>query len=441
MICTTPLTPQQKKKSQKNYCYFYAINGISYMCLGETVLTLLAIKMKCPDYIVSTLGAMLYLGYLLLPLGRTASAKLGGAGAQSFFWVCRNISAATVGVGAIFSYYGHQYTALFLLLVGAFFFYGFRAAGVVMSQPLVGDIADENGSGKLLAISNGIFFFFRLTTLIIITLVVRYSDNIWTLVGIIMFGAMCGVTSAKFLRDIDETTAISDSAKKPVMPDIKWGLKFEIMRKQLFTGFCYNLAWIMTIPVTALAVKRGFNATDADVLVFTMSLSAGCCIMSFTGGKIANAIGPRKLMIIAHILFIFTSIVWVILPDNLPYIYMLFHFFILGTATIWGHNAAPHYFLQTIPQEKQVGTSILLSVVTGVIAGLSGTVISGILLKVVPLFSSTPLEGYKLFFVLTAIILLPGTWLFKALLPLPIDKKSISKQLFMQINSFISRHH
>ena len=68
MICKGPLTPAQLASSQHNYHIFSLINGLSYMCLGETVLILLAVRLGCPDYIVSTLGAMIYFGFLLLPL-------------------------------------------------------------------------------------------------------------------------------------------------------------------------------------------------------------------------------------------------------------------------------------------------------------------------------------------------------------------------------------
>ena len=98
-----------------------------------------------------------------------------------------------------------------MLLVGAFFFYGFRAAGVVMCQPLIGDFTDETNRSKVLAVSNGIFFFTRMTTLITITLITRINDSLTTLVSIIVFGAVCGITSSKFLRNIDETESICKS--------------------------------------------------------------------------------------------------------------------------------------------------------------------------------------------------------------------------------------
>ena len=440
MIHTEPLTETQRKKSQLNFYGFYAINGLSYMCLGETVMILLAVKMQASDSVVSALGAMLYFGYLLLPLGKIVAAKHGGAYSQSFFWICRNIAALLVGASAILKSYGYSATATVLILAGAFFFYGFRAAGVVMSQPLIGDISGKDSS-KVLALSNGIFFFTRMSTILAITLIIRYNDSLPTLVTIIFFGAVCGITSSKFLRNIDETDAICKSARNPLAPEIKWGLGSAVLRRQLITGFISNLAWIMTIPISTLAIKRGYNATDADALVFTISLSAGASIMSFLSGRISQVIGPRRHLILSHILLTLSSFIWFIFPQKMPYIYLLIHFFILGTITIWTNNASIHYFLQTIPQEHRVGGSILHAVVTGVFSGLTGIAVTGFMLEFIPSFTKSPLDGYKLYFLVTAVFLTATLYFFFALTPLSIDKRKLSRRLKNAVAVFILRRH
>ncbi len=442
MIYNRPLTPQQQKKSQLNYYGFYAINGVSYMCLGETVILLLAVRINAPDYIVSTLGSMLYFGYLLLPLGKTVAAKRGGAYSQSFFWICRNVAAMMVAAAAVFSYCNMQLVAIGLLLTGAFFFYGFRAAGVVMSQPLVGEFTNENTRGKVLAWSNGIFFFCRLTTLIAITMLIKSNDSLWTLVAIIVFGSFCGITSSKFLRAIDETEDLRKSAAKPLKPELQWCLKSRILRGQLIAGFLFNFAYILIIPICTLAAKRGYNSTDADVMVFTLSLSAGASIMSFAGSRISKAIGPRQHMILTFILYLTCAFAWLIPYKTQPYIGMMVMFFILGAIVVWSNNAATHYFLQTIHTTHRVGGAILLAVISGVGSGVAGMVIAGLLLKTVPYFTSTPISGYRLYFFITAMLLLPGLWVFYKLPKLPEEKRQLSatQKLYSKLNNLLRGH-
>lgn len=109
----------------------------------------LAVKLKCPDYIVAVLGAMIYFGFILLPLGKTATAKVGGAKSQTAFWVARNVAALIVASSAIWHHFGMGGVAISMIVLGSFLFYGFRAAGVVMSQPLIGDITTEEESNAV----------------------------------------------------------------------------------------------------------------------------------------------------------------------------------------------------------------------------------------------------------------------------------------------------
>ena len=88
MIMNGPVPPERQAASKYNYKIFALINGLSYMCLGETVIILLAVQLNCKDYIVSALGAMLYFGFLLLPLGKIVTAHVGAAQSQGIFWFC-----------------------------------------------------------------------------------------------------------------------------------------------------------------------------------------------------------------------------------------------------------------------------------------------------------------------------------------------------------------
>ena len=120
---------------------------------------------------------------------------------------------------------------------------------------------------------------------------------------------------------------------------------------------------------------------------------------------------------------------------------MLIHFFLLGTANVWFNNASIHYFLQTIEQEHRVGGSILHAVVTGVLSGLTGIAVTGGMLEFIPRFAATPLESYKLYFIITGFLLAATIVFFFRLTPLPIDKRKLSGRLKTAAAIFILRRH
>ncbi|MGN1364818.1 MAG: MFS transporter, partial [Victivallis vadensis] len=330
MIFKEALSPERQASSQHNYCMFNVINGLSYMCLGETVLILLAVQLGCPDYFISTLGAMLYFGFLLLPLGKIMTARVGAARAQAYFWVARNGAALMVASASVFGYFGMMKTAMALLLIGSFFFYGFRAAGVVMSQPLIGDFTDDRNRARVIAVSVGLFYVSCLIALLTISFVLHLSPSLWTLTGIVVVGACLGFTSSRFLARIDETENIRRSARRPILPELKNILGAVTIRRQIMAGFMVNLGVIMLVPVSMLALKRGYGVSDTDALMFALVQFTACAVMSFLSGKVAAVIGPRKTILIGYILLLSIGVLWLVAPASLNGFYMALPFFFAG---------------------------------------------------------------------------------------------------------------
>ena len=178
MIMNGPVPPERQAASKYNYKIFALINGLSYMCLGETVIILLAVQLNCKDYIVSALGAMLYFGFLLLPLGKIVTAHVGAAQSQGIFWILRNISALIVAAATPVCIYVSQTLAVIILLAGAFLFYGFRAAGTVMVQPLLGEMTNRSDRSAFIALTTALFYATCFIALVAISIVLHYTRSI-----------------------------------------------------------------------------------------------------------------------------------------------------------------------------------------------------------------------------------------------------------------------
>ena len=428
MIFKGAVPPARQLSSQRNYNIFNLINGLSYMCLGETVIILLAVRLNCPDYIISSLGAMLYFGYLLLPLGKIVTARIGAAQSQATFWVLRNTAALLVALASPAGILGYQKIAIALLLVGAFLFYGFRAAGVVLSQPLIGDFTDDVNRAKVIAVSVGLFYISCLIALITITILLKFSQSLLMLTGIVVAGAALGFTSSRYIRRIDETENIQLSARKPILDQAVKIFKKRLIRRQLAAGFANNLAIIMLVPISMLALKRGYGVSDTAALIFAIGQFAACAGVSIFSGKIAEKIGPRKTMLLAYCLMLGIGVIWICAPSHLIGICMMPVFLLCGGAQVSLNNSMIHYFLQTVVPENRVAASIFIAVATGAGAGIIGMLAAGALLKwCAPETFAAPLDGYRLYFLLATLILLPGVWILARLTPLPKEKRKLKR--------------
>ncbi len=388
MIYDHELTEAQRKKSQRAYNWFNIVNGASYMCLGESVIVLFAVQLGMSNTIISLVGAMLYLGYLLLPLGVWRTSHRGAAASQADFWVCRNIAALLVAFSMVFKYWHLPNLACCSLLSGAFMFYGFRAAGCVMGQPLIGDIATEEERPGVLAKSVAYFYGFGALALAIISFLLHINNSDAALVCIILAGVSLGLTASIFIRQIDETSQIRESAKKPFFSGLAFIQETKTVRKVIFAWFIVNLANLLILSMSLLAIKRGYGATDTNAVLFSLVQFVIMVFGSRLGAPLTKRMGPRKLIILSYFLYMPTALFWIFFPMlHLELTFGVWFIFIIpfvfqGMASVLSNNALTHYFLMAVPEEHRVCTSMLVNLITGAAAGLSGMIVAVTMVKI-----------------------------------------------------------
>lgn len=434
MIQNSPLTEKQRKKSQFYYKIYCLINGVSYMCLGETVLILFAVKIHAPNTLIAVLGAMMFLGYLILPFGMMRAGKVGAARSQADFWVARNISALLVALSALISLYS-DILAWSILLLGSFLFYGCRAAGMVVSTPLVGDISSNQDRAKLIAQSTGFFYFTGFLTLLIISLLLKGSDRITVLSGIIVAGAAMGVTASGFIRKIDETSVIQHSARAPIIPQLKEALFDKTLTRQIWAGFVVNLSVIMLSPISLLAIKRGYGVSDTKAVLFSLVQFGSMIPATLATQWFSERFGPRKVVIGGYYLNLLISFFWIFAPGSDPVpsswskLLFVLPFAFAGASYILTLNAITHYFLISVPKERQVASSMFINIVTGAASGITGMILAGGLLKYSAGLcgpNAPPEMMFRYYFALAGVLLLCGSWFVLRLVPI--------------LNTFIQTH-
>ena len=407
MILGRKLNKAEEKSSCRNYLRYCMINGASYMCLGETVLILFAVQLKVSDVVIAVLGSLIYFGFLLLPLGKVMTARVGAAKSQADFWIMRNISALFVALAAPVSLYMSHALAICMLIIGAFLFYGFRAAGVVMAQPLLGEICQAEKLGGFFSRSISYFYISGLAALLLITLCLKIDSGVWMLFAVILAGTMLGFASSTFIRKIHETGEIREYAKKPLLPEIKFLLNSPVIKRQMLAGMFSNMAIIFLVPISTLTLKRGYGVSDSQALLYSLvqfgSSIAGAWVLS----KISDRLGARKLIIAGFYGNYVIALLWLIMPMNFNWFLAVIPFVFCISGSVICSTAMTHYFLNTVPKKRQVSASMVISVATGVFSGLAGMMISSGFLKLASFCNQTenPLVTYKYYFLFVLLVL------------------------------------
>lgn len=425
MICTGPLTPAQNARSIKGIYYFNMANGFSYMCLGETIILLLAIQIGASDIIITVLGSMLYLGFTLLPLGRVFTARWGAAKTQSVCWVCRNVAAVMCASSALWYWLEIPYLPIITLVCSAYIFYGLRAAGVVMSVPLLGEITDSKTRGIVIGKAGSYFYIFCFAALLLLIIpVVTLKPSLWTLMGLILFGSALGVFASRFMLMVDETEALRDSAKKPLWNEMKTSLKNKAFMKLVLVNFTNNVFLILLLPISVAVIKRAYGFSDAGALWFSLCQYAAAALFSNWAGKLSRKYGPRQVMLAFYCVMVLISILWIFMPTKISFALLGVAFIANGAINIALPNCTQHYFLNVVPKENSVGASILQSVITGAAAGVVGMFLGRYLIEYSTInFPKGSLDAYKIYFKLYFLLSLPGLFFIWSLTPLPEEKR------------------
>ena len=407
MIFPGPLNREQRLKTQKNYCIFCALNGVAYMGLGETIIVLFAIKLNAPNGMVASLGAMIYFAFFMLPLGKMVAARVGAARSQSVFWTIRNIVAVGVALAAVTEYCGFHTLALCQILLGACLFYGLRAAGVVMSQPFIGDMATENERAQVLGRSNALFYAGCMCSLSIIWYVLSINESIWVITSIIACSACIGVFSTRYIRRMDESPAMIEAARRSLLPEIKEVWQFKNIRKLLLAMFTSYLAVIMLGASSVLSIKRGYGVSDTAALYFSLIQFVAAAVFSYCFGKFTRYVGSRGGIFIGYGMLLAVALLWLLAPYQRSYLFSSIIFMIIGAAGVICSNALVTYYLQITPERLRVAASMLTSIVTSVGAGVAGIVLSSLIFKCIANSGEDwqPLNRFKLYFAVSFVIL------------------------------------
>lgn len=394
MICDGALTRAQQLKGQKLLHQFNLLNGFSYMCLGETVVILFAVKLACSNSLIAILGAMIQFAFILMPLGKIVTARIGAAQSQATFWVFRNFAAMLVASAAVWHYLGLQRTAEAAILIGSLFFYGFRAAGVVMARPLAGEFTVERERAMFFAKNTSAFHCTNLLALVLISIILHFTDSVWVLMGIILTGSCLGITSSSFFRKMDESKAIRDSARRPVWRELGHAWRNSHFRSLQYAQVGLAVTFVMLGPMSLLALKRGCNVSDMNALLYTIIMFGTATGMSWVAGRVILKIGLCKAMISCHAFRLLIPWFWIFMP--IPYSPWLavIPFLLLGLTGVVSHNAIAQYFLRALPVRSQVAAAMISALVAEALAGFIGMFAASGFMKLAEYLAKDSTDNY-----------------------------------------------
>jgi MFS family permease len=395
-----------QEQGRKNYLLFNRLNGLSFACLIENVLILYALKTGLPAYLTGILASFAFLAMPFMVFGKLLVGRLGAARTIRFSWTTRNLLMLIIALAPLAASHGApRFLIGGMIMVPSFLFFAFRSMGMIAFNPLVGEITTRQTRGRFTsqAVLYSFISYFVAMALQIVALSL-HSETI-TFQIIILAGCLLGLLAGYIIGQVPETETPRVSARTPVWESTKKILSQGSFRRLLGAQSAGLSICMLVMPISMIALKKGYSIPDRDALCFAMIQIAGGVATSFCNGIVADRTGPRPLLILYASGLLGVCGMWLAAPAVFLWPYIAILFFIGGGCSVGIGISCSHYFLNIASDHDRVGGNLLLNAVTGLSAGIAGSVLaSGALHLLQSNHGQGDLSLYKSYFGFAAVL-------------------------------------
>ena len=412
------LSPSDRQIGWHRYMIFSVLNGFSFGLLAENVLVLFALKAGVPEYIAGVLPAFMFLGMPFMLAGKMIIKRAGAAKTIATGWGTRNTSALLMAMAPFLYIFGAGNAVVFTIVACAFGFYSARAVGVVAFRPLVGEITTEADRGKFLGAMGMRFNGSYVLALALLALVMKISPSLAVFQILIATGCFAGLASAWVVAKVPETTTPQESAQEPIIGSVINFWKNRRLRKLLFAQGAGWALFAMVVPFSLVALKAGYGVSDFEAILFILVQVTGSMVIAMIFGLLADKTGPRPLLILYGSGFLLIALMWIVIPTSFLLFSAVIIFFLGGACKAGTFQGLNHYFLRSTSGGERVMAGMIVQMLGGASAGFAGCIISGGLLKILGGMEWEPLQIYRLYFAVIAVIALPLIWCLFRLEPI-----------------------
>ena len=377
--------------------------ALGLACCGESTLPLLALQLGLPDGVVSTVGAMNFSCFLVLPLGFVLGGRMGAGKSMRLENFGMALGAAILGF-AVWSWVG-------LFFAGLIAFFVSRAANFAMRFSLQRAIATDEEMPAMLARNYTGMYSCSLLGCLLVSFVLKLFPGANTLALIFLCGAILFALTGNCIGKVGEPGQVQKLAAVPVLPQVRLAWQHKLVRHQIYVGCLHNLILAAVVPINILAAKRGADMSDAAVIMLTAIQSVSAIAGSFVVKSITRKFGPRKMLILGYPLLWIICLWWCLIPENPPFAMLILPFILGGMLMVAFSTSLENYFLISVPTELQLGGTFLVFVVTGGAAGAVGMLLNWTLFKIAPMVidpAAGAMTTYHFYYTVTGLLFALG---------------------------------
>lgn len=413
-----PLNEEQRSVAWRRFEAFALLNGFSFAILGESILVLYALKAGVSEPATAVMGSFLFLTMPFMLVGKQLMKRIGAARTQGMGWLFRNGFGLVMAAAPLASWAGQPGLVAPIFLFGALGFYACRGVGMVGFRPLIGEVTREGERGRFMGRFGMRINISYLSALLLLAAIMQWQPSLGAFQVLLVVACVAGIGSAGFMLAMPEGPGPAQSAATPLVTSMKSIAGSPRLRRMVAAQMAGWAMVAMIIPISAVALKRGYNVSEAKASLFVFVQISGSLLASYAGGILSGRTGPRPMVGVGALGLLAVAVLWAVTPQSFLPLYTFLVFLVLGMGKAWLDLGTLHYFMNATDEKDRVDVGIAVMVLGGAAAGVVGAVVSGGVLKILKTMALTPVVMYRTYFAAAAVCSLPLFWTTLRLQPL-----------------------
>ena len=397
------LSPYRLGKAREVFNIYNIFNALSWNLLVGSIITLFAMRLGANSTYIGLLGAMGYVSFFFMPLGKILARRFSIIGVFSFAWTGRALCMLLAVAAPFAAGSGRGDIALGLTIIGVFAFHFFRGFGMVGNNPVLSELAAGPDRGSYLTQTQIVNSAVTMFGSFFIAMVLGREPPLYLYSLVLMMGVACGVTSGLFLRKVPEPPHDGEQEKSGFISTFKQALSQDGLR--LFIVILFLVALVSGVSRTFVVVyaREVFGHSDGMVSLYTVFGGLGFLMIGMFIKFLVDRIGTKPIFIVCVIISLVSMLPVVFFPgravDNVSttVLFLSFLFFMLNFGCLGAEGIAQTYFMGLVPAKMMLDMGIVYYLIFGA-AGAGGSFLAGFFLDMLSGWGVSAFAAYKILF-------------------------------------------
>ncbi|HAE22130.1 MAG TPA: MFS transporter [Spirochaetaceae bacterium] len=389
---------------------FTLLNTFSFIFLSGSILTLIALSMGASGTYIGILGALTYLAFFFMPLGRWAIRRQRIIAVFGWSWMFRYWGMIPSVAAPFLALAGAPRWGLALLLLSAFLFNFFRGTGLIGNNPVVAFMAGQRSRGAFLSTLTILNSLTAIGSSAVIALVLAKEPGPLAYTLLLVVGILSGIVGTIILLRLPEPEEYRPPDGTSMLKTVREAFKDKDFRRFMwvFTPLSFAAGTVRTFIITHAHAL--YSQSDGLVMLYAVSFNLGIVVMGFVSRRIMDRLGAKPLFalfgVVAALAMLPLALSPTISEQSLVLLFLLAVNFIAGFGVAGQENAGQAYFFSLVKTEHVMDLAVVYYVILG-LGGTLGSFLGGVFLDLAAALGASRQLSYQgLYGLMLAIIAL-----------------------------------